>query len=125
SNINNNNFNDHNRPSDYVNHAKKHAVGDEISGPIPNYIQTLITAVQRDDYNFLKNNLIQLANINERVLNGDTLLHLAVKKRNYVIVKILLENGANVCSLNVHGLSPLEIYPSEIPAKIGNFKIQQ
>ena len=52
--------------------------------------------------------------INKQNKNGDTPLHLAFKIGNYDIIRLLLENGANIKIKNKKGITPFDIADKEM-----------
>ena len=52
--------------------------------------------------------------VNKKNKNGDTPLHLAFKIGNYEIIRLLLENGANLKIKNKKGFTPFDIANKEI-----------
>ena len=61
------------------------------------------------DY-FIKKKL----NINKKNKNGDTPLHLAIQKGDYDIIKLLLDNGANIKIKNKKGITPFDLADKEM-----------
>ncbi len=80
-----------------------------LSFPVFANTQELIDAVKKNDMPTLQKMLNSVQNINEQNEQGNTALHYAVATNNYDMVKVLLDNNADVNVENAKGWSPLEI----------------
>ncbi len=73
----------------------------------------LLNAIQNSDYNRIVNLLSINAMIVDGELNGSNCLHYAVQENTPVILRLLLENGANLAHLDSNGETPVEMAARE------------
>lgn len=74
----------------------------------PLYLEPPIClAVRMNDYNIVEYLLSKNIDVNSIQANGNTLLYLAVKNRNYTMVTLLLNHNANPNIQNVVGKTPI------------------
>ena len=66
------------------------------------------TTIERADLNQLKRHIYWKTDLNQQFSNGDTALHIAVRKGNPVFVELLLKNNVDIDIKNDSGHTPLE-----------------